>query len=134
MDNATLIPLQVPQNWAVLYNSFYEEEPIIVDGEISNLLAYKEDVLSIVQVQYLTGKGYSIITKGYWLDLGWYPDGDPEGNYSLVLFKENWENILVRFEAKEQATIQAAINSLLYFFGRFSEVSAIQRFQKAFPD
>ncbi|MGH1337290.1 MAG: hypothetical protein ACRBFS_14295 [Aureispira sp.] len=124
-----LMPLQIPQNWAILYNSFYQERPRIVEGEIENNLAYKEEVLSMVQVTYQTGKGYQIQQEGYWLDLGWYPDSDPEGNYKLVLFKKNWDTILVVFQSKEQATIQAAINQLLHLFYRYPQEQAIQLFQ-----
>jgi hypothetical protein len=40
-----LVRFQLPGSWAVCYNSFGDEEMIVVDGVIANFHYYKEDLL-----------------------------------------------------------------------------------------
>jgi hypothetical protein len=108
-----LIPLKVPSGWAVLYNQcFNNEDMIVLKGKIQNDISFKEDILSIAQVEYIDSE-YRILNSGYWVDLGWYPDRDPSGQYRLVLFRDNWNNLLIEYRTKEKKKIQFAINKIL---------------------
>lgn len=110
-----LIPLKIPTGWAILHNHcFNDEEMVVLDGKIQNDLSFKEDILSIAQVAY-KNRDYTILKSGYWIDLGWYPEGDPLGHYRLVLFRDNWDNILIEYHAKEKKKIQFAINKILVY-------------------
>lgn len=35
------------------------------------------------------------LPSGLTIDVGWYPEGDPEGKYRIVLFRGYWENQLL---------------------------------------
>lgn len=34
------------------------------------------------------------LDDGVIIDVGWYPDHDPEGQYCICVFRDNWENQL----------------------------------------
>ena len=111
---AKLIPLRIPQGWAVLENSFYDEEMKLgEDGLIENYLAFKEDILWIQKSTYNNEKTYFVDMKGYSLDLGWYPDMDPKGEYKVVLLKGDWNNVLLEFKSTEKARIVKFIEACL---------------------
>lgn len=93
---------------------------IVVDGEIQNNLSFKEDILSIVETRYGVD-GYYIHTDGYWIDLGWYPDSDPSGNYKIILFKKNRDNTMLQYKSVNKKKIQLAINKMLEFFSNINE-------------
>jgi hypothetical protein len=94
--------------WAVLHNSFGAETPIIQDGLIVNDEFYSEDLLSIAKVAY-TSNGWSIDQNDYLIDLGWYPESDPNGNYRLCLIRGSWDNIILNFESTDCKKIRKAI-------------------------
>jgi hypothetical protein len=129
-----IIPLKIPSGWAILNNNcFNNDEMIIVNGEIQNDLSFKEDILSISQIAYVD-ENYKVLENGYWLDLGWYPDADPSGSYKLVLFRDNWNNQMVKFKSKNKLEIQSAINKLLYLFSNINikdEPKVINEFKKS---
>ncbi len=100
-----LIPLKIPSGWVVIHNTFGDEEPKIEDGTIINDEFYNENLLSIEQM-YFDGQNWQINPQGYILDLGWYPEANPEGCYRLTLLKSNWENIIAEVESKKHEVIQ----------------------------
>ena len=107
-----LFELKIPSLWMVVYNSFYKEETIIEDNIIVNNLAYKEDILSIEKVK-IEDERYINDTSSYCIDLGWYPDSDPNGKYRLVVLKGDWNNIVEEYQSKSQQEIAELINQLL---------------------
>ncbi|MEH2347976.1 MAG: hypothetical protein V7K55_08230 [Nostoc sp.] len=103
-----IVPLKIPGSWAVIYNSFGDEEPIVLDGVIVNNEFYKQDLLSIERIQY-SEKGWVTYPNSYIVDLGWYPDSDPKGSYHFTLLRGNWDNVVVQFESKDRQKIRAVI-------------------------
>ena len=106
-----LIPFKIPSGWAVIYNSFGYEEPIIVNKRIINDEFYNEDLLSIELIKF-NGDNWITDENNYTIDLGWYPEADPNGNYRLVLLKEDWDNIIVEIESKHHQKIANVIEQL----------------------
>lgn len=69
-----LVPLQVPLGWEVKWNHFYD---VTIEEKLDDgLLGYPfyEDIL------YMLNEPWMIA-----IDLGWCPDGAPDGAYSLQL-------------------------------------------------
>lgn len=103
-----LVPLTIPSGWAVIHNSFGDEDPVVSNGSIINDEFYNEDLLSIEPIQF-NGTNWVTARNGYAFDLGWYPESDPEGCYRLVLLREDWNNTVVQFESKERHEISQVI-------------------------
>ncbi len=107
-----LMALKIPSTWAVIYNSFGDEDPVVRDGSITNDESYKEDLLSI-ECLWFNGTGWSTEPNGYVLDLGWYPEADPQGSYCLTLLRGDWDHTLVNYESRDRRQIRAAIERCL---------------------
>lgn len=103
-----LVPLTISTGWAVIHNSFGDEDPVVSDGSIINDEFYNEDLLSIEPIQF-NGTNWVTDRNGYAFDLGWYPEADPEGCYRLILLRGDWNNIVVQFESKERHEISQVI-------------------------
>ena len=70
-------PLQIPSGWMVAQNHFYDVTPVdalLDDGRLD--FPFVEDMLQL-------RNDHLRMT----LDLGWYPDGDPTGNFRLLLIQ-----------------------------------------------
>lgn len=109
---ARLVPLRIPGSWAVLHNSFLDEDPTIHDGIIVNDASYNEDVLSIEHLCY-GEQGWQTDPRGLVLDLGWYPEADPNGRYRLTVLRGDWDHVLLRLESRDRDVIRTAIDSCL---------------------
>lgn len=96
--------LRIPTGWVVGLNKFYEIEPTKMDeNDILSLLDFTEDILQI------THKHEDII-----VDLGWYPDMDPKGNFRLVLIKnQDWQNPIEIFESRSSEEVRDKIDDFL---------------------
>ncbi len=70
-------PLQIPGGWIVAQNHFFDITPEAAMLESGRLdFPFVEDILQLTN-------DYRRMA----LDLGWYPDGDPNGHYRLVLIQ-----------------------------------------------
>jgi hypothetical protein len=87
-----LLPLKIPQGYAMCYNKFHDVEPEVgEDGDfLKNWGYFTEDLLQIKKMKLKAGKWY-IPDEGLLIDLGWYPDSSNAGEYRLELVNEKWE-------------------------------------------
>lgn len=106
-----LFPLKIPSGWAIIRNSFGDEDPVIQDGTIVNDEFYSEDLLSIEPLSF-NGTGWVVDSSGYLIDLGWYPEADPGGRFKLVLLRDDWDNVIVCIESADRFMIHAAIEKI----------------------
>lgn len=104
-----LMKLKIPNKWAVLYNAFCDEDMIVKEGTIENFHTYKEDLLWINECCMDSNHGYMLDENGHSLDLGWYPDSDPEGSFILRIMKPGWDNILFEYRSKERYLVAELI-------------------------
>ncbi|MCY8471988.1 MULTISPECIES: hypothetical protein [Bacillus] len=77
--------LKIPAGWTVDYITLKDTDPKTLEAsDDAWLFDFNQDLLQI-----------SHKTKNLLLDVGWYPEGDPTGNYGIELIKnEDWENPL----------------------------------------
>ncbi|MFE6799847.1 hypothetical protein [Paenibacillus chitinolyticus] len=102
-----LVPLRVPSGWKVCFNEFTESDSdSSVDDNHEQLWEFKEDILQLEYEEKRT------------LDLGWYPEFNPEGKYKLLLIystnkeQPDWKN-LFSFESRKTKEIIEKIEFLL---------------------
>lgn len=75
-DKIRLRSLQIPGGWLVVFNHFYDVEPSEArNGDLLDFPFY-QDILYMQNDSRRMG-----------LDLGWYPDSDPDGAYTLQLIQ-----------------------------------------------
>lgn len=81
-------PLRISSGWTIELNNFCECDPDNCDNFCKYLI---EDLLQLAH------KRFNLV-----IDLGWYPDLDPNGCFHLVLIKDfKWENPLEIFESRK---------------------------------
>ncbi|QQR54399.1 hypothetical protein IPG41_04305 [Candidatus Peregrinibacteria bacterium] len=111
----TLMSLKIPSGWAVSYNRFLDLS--IDDSALpsEDLELFGEDMLQLQSM---------ILEKGVWLippehfliDLGWYPEADPKGQYKLLLAhvdrtkNKKWKE-LKTFRSKDRFEIREMLES-----------------------
>ncbi|MNC33862.1 hypothetical protein D3C75_822720 [compost metagenome] len=93
----SLMRLKVPGGFAVTYNKFHDVDPITdetTEDLLSNWGYFTEDILQISKLSVKNGK-FIIPERHFIIDLGWYPDGSPNGEYRLVLvdYNKEWNEI-----------------------------------------
>lgn len=104
-----LIPLRIPSGWLVCYNELFE-------WSSNHFISRNHENLSSKQL---------LLTHKYWkfiVDVGWYPESKPEGEFCLLLVKQEdidihhlayWNEPLFIYKTKEVSEITEAINDLL---------------------
>lgn len=109
-----LMPLRIPNHWAVAHNQFYDIDPIIDENSDSeyykNCDYFTQDLLQIVKITFHNGEP-TIDKDGLLIDLGHYPDGAIDGEYQIELVESikgqrDWENSK-KFRSKDRFEIVA---------------------------
>ncbi|QDH21688.1 hypothetical protein [Saccharibacillus brassicae] len=103
-----LLPLRIPSGWEVSYNSLTEMDPSQQKTDDENVwFNFTEDLLQVKHTKF-----------GILLDVGWYPERDPDGYYGLELIKNyDWSNPLVSVDTKDIQDLAERIESLLWQSG-----------------
>lgn len=109
---SSLVPLRIPSRWAVIRNHFVDEDPVIRDGRFVNNEYFTQDVLSIETLRYEPGRWVNN-RGGHIIDLGWYPDSDPNGQYRFVLLRGDWDNVIAQIESRDRQVIRLAIENAM---------------------
>lgn len=127
---------QLPGNWAVCYNSFGDEDMVIVDGWIENFHYYKEDLLWVQSMRKAenTATVYELDPTGWLADIGWYPDGDPTGAYTLRVFRvnpdmdtEGWPTAPPTFSSRNRNQVVAVLEQVIYHIWCLNEAEDVYR-------
>ncbi|MEK3789132.1 hypothetical protein [Paenibacillus sp. FSL K6-1230] len=103
-----LLPLRFPSSWEISYNTLVELDPSDLKEDDENKWRnFTEDLLQVKHTKY------NIL-----LDVGWYPEGDPQGLYGIELIKDfDWANPLVTFDTKNISDLVEKIEFLLWQVG-----------------
>lgn len=104
------IRLDISPGWAICYNQFADEDPVIVDGEIENWDAFKNSLAQFVKMELVKGH-WRILDEHLLIDMGWYPEADPNGCYKAVLVNHtegDWEDI-DQFESQDRFEVRDKI-------------------------
>lgn len=114
-----LQPLRIPGGWTVNFNDFMDIDPSeISDKKVSNekewLLYFSEDLLYI-STEITRKRNKQTETQSLGIDLGWYPEGDPNGSFKLqAILNDNWENPLLSFSSRSKDEITEMLEQWLF--------------------
>lgn len=125
MSDLKLMRMQVPMNWSVCDNKFYDVDPVVdADGFIENWsLGFIEDVLWIREHQHCsTFPDYNYFS----IDLGWYPDSSSNGAYMAKLHwnAEDKMHLSDSFSSKDRFEIR---EKLEYWMGEVTRANPDKR-------
>mgnify|MGYP006140622703 FL=1 len=98
-DDVPLQPLRISEGWTVEYNTFYE-----VDADHPDAWTLLSE--SLLQLTHQR--------RNRLLDLGWYPEGEPDGSFRLCIYAGDFTGQLL-FESNSQSRsdITAIIECML---------------------
>ncbi|MEK4059948.1 MULTISPECIES: hypothetical protein [unclassified Paenibacillus] len=106
-----LVPLNIPSDWTVVWNHFFEINPDdFHDDSFPYVWELHEDIF------YFRNE-----KKGLILDLGWYPSMSSKGAYTLYLVKigdeetgaEYWANPILKYRSRNIYEITNKIHEVL---------------------
>ena len=109
-----LMPLKIPSGWSVEENSFFNIAPKSDEDFMANSGCFTEDLLWIQEIEFRGDRGWISKQDGLSIDLGWYPDSDVDGCYSLHLLRNSWDDIIFNQKTKDRYLIQALIDQILF--------------------
>ena len=104
-----LQPLRIPPGWKMMWSKLECQEPETLDPEDRAwLFTYVEDMV------YLVREGR---TQTLALDLGWYPDGDPQGAYRLeAILDNNWNDPLLSLTTRSTREVTETMERWLFSY------------------
>ena len=98
-DDVPLQPLRISEGWTVEYNRFCEVD--IEHPDAWTLLS--ESLLQLTHQR-----------RNRLLDLGWYPEGAPDGNFRLCIYAGDFTGqLLFASNSQSRVEITATIESML---------------------
>jgi hypothetical protein len=121
-----LIPLSIPSGWAVILNSFGDEDPVVEDGAIVNDHYFSEDLLLLRSLRR-GGSDWIADPEGFVLDLGWYPESKPNGAYRATLTRVGQDKVLGELKSRDRYTIKSFIERCLLVLAEAREDTEISR-------
>jgi len=111
----SLQPLRIPPGWTFLFHKLEDVEPEDVpkDDELW-LEVFTQDIMYLyANVQRKRNK--QIEKQKLAIDLGWYPDGEPDGAFRMVaLLNDDWEAPLLEFSSRSKAEVVEKLESWLF--------------------
>ena len=110
-----LQPLRIPPHWTMELNKLEEIDPETLPPEDNNwLFAFNEDILYMYsEINRKRNEQTEVQKLG--IDLGWYPDGDPEGNFVLqAVLNDDWNDPLMKFSSRSKDEIVKTLEKWLW--------------------
>ena len=95
-----LTPFQITNTWIIIYNTFWEIDPVIENGEFINAAYFGENLLRI-EMQIWTDPKW----PSFYIHLGWYPSQDVEGSYQITLGIQGKDETLKTYSSKARLKI-----------------------------
>jgi HEAT repeats len=95
--------VDIPAGWLLLSNELREVNPQILAANDPDWELLTEDLLQVTQP-----------TTGLTLDLGWFPEASPNGQFRLVVIRgTEWAAPLVEFRTQSVDDVTARLNEIL---------------------
>ena len=80
---AKLQKLSIPYGWKIMWNELPETDPGTLEKDSREWLLFSEDIL------YIEKEKTELNKEKLALDLGWYPEADPNGEFCLYVIKDD---------------------------------------------
>lgn len=110
-----LQPFRIPAGWTVGYNNFADTDPETLSADDEAWLSsFNEDILQIY-CKLKRERNMQTEKQELTIDLGWYPDGDPDGEFVLrAILDRDWYEPLLEFSSRSKAEIVRTLEKWLW--------------------
>ena len=114
-DWQRLQPLRIPSGWTMMINKLEDMEPEeLLSEDRTWLFAFTEDIL-YMYTNMSRKKNKELEKQTLAIDLGWYPDSDPNGTFRLLaVLNDNWENPLLEFSSRNKKEVVEMLEKWLF--------------------
>lgn len=103
-------PLRIPTGWNVVWNRLEDVEPETLSEDDYGWIDFSQDMLLLSRI--IKRKKREEKTE---IDLGWYPDCDPDGKFCLrVICNGDWEHPFFEFSSRSKAEIVEKMEEWLF--------------------
>ena len=104
-----LVKLSIPSGWNMVINTFYYIKLSEMEKDNKLYITLSQDLM------YIEKKGRKV-TLG--IDVGWYPDMDPDGCYRILVIRNaEWEKPLEKYESRDIDDIIIKVEEFLEKYG-----------------
>ena len=107
-------PLRIPGTWYMMFNNFWEIEPVIENGEFLNAMDFDEDLLAIQQIVPQHSNHLP-----FFIDVGWYPSEAIDGEYRLVCGTSWEDDDLKTYSSKDRLAIVTKLEQWLHIITEY---------------
>lgn len=110
-----LQPLRIPPGWEFVLNKLENLEPeTLTKDDRRWLFSFVEDILYLYS-KPKQKRNKKTIEQTIGIDLGWYPDGQPDGHFRLIAILDNhWENPLLEFTSRRKEEVVKTLERWLF--------------------
>ncbi|MDE6727964.1 MAG: GNAT family N-acetyltransferase [Oscillospiraceae bacterium] len=114
-DYQRLQPFRIPVGWTVGLNKFEDIDPETLPADDKAwLFAFNEDILQIY-CKLKRKRNKHIEQQELIIDLGWYPDGDPNGKFTIrAILDRDWYEPLLEFSSRSKDEIVKTLEKWLF--------------------
>lgn len=115
MHYPNMQPLRIPGGWTMVFNKFEDIDPetLSVDGK-EWLSALNEDIL-LMTCTLTRRRNGETEKQELAIDLGWYPDGEPDGKFVLqAVLDSDWCDPLMKFSSRSKDEIVKTLEKWLW--------------------
>jgi hypothetical protein len=102
-DETPLVPLRVEGGWVVKHNQLRDIDPVQLGPSDERWSLLKEDLLQLKK------HGDDLL-----LDVGWYPDQNPTGEYGIMAIVEgDWDHPIAEFATRSLGELVTTLETML---------------------
>lgn len=110
-----LQPLRIPPGWTFVFNKLQDLEPDSIERQDKIwLFAFTQDIMYLYAV-VRKKRDHQVEEQKISIDLGWYPDGEPDGQFRMqALLNDNWEAPLMEFASRSKKEVVETLEQWLF--------------------
>ena len=108
-------PLRIPPGWTFMFNKLTDIEPETLNKQDKIwLFAFTQDIMYMYAVMKRK-QNHQMEEQKLSIDLGWYPDGDPDGHFRMVaLINDCWEKPLLELISRSKREVVETLEQWLF--------------------
>jgi hypothetical protein len=113
---SSLVSIPLPAMWCIMNHQLWDQDPEVdANGNLVDGGAFCQDLVWIAQVRRKEERWVVDLNLPQ-IDVGWYPDGDPNGQYGIEVVQVGNDSPLFEYEFRNRHLIARVIEHIAYEF------------------